>query len=488
MPLQVHDVELVDKSNFKYTDRVIIGMQANLANNSSPGVISSVAVDAAGSYATLPTIGTSGNGSGATLVPHMKALATTVITTAGSGYAPGETVTFSGGTGTAPILTISTTKLVSAAVNAAGTGYAPTDTITLAGGAFTSAAILTVATTKVISKAVLTAGTGYAINDTITVAGGAGATKAIFTVTHAKLVSAAVNAAGTGYAPGDTITLSGGTGTPAVLTVNTVSSGAVATFTITTPGDYTVLSTTFTQSSSSGIGTGATFNTGLFGVLTLTVTNAGSYTTNATTFTQFSTSGTGTGATFDTIVYGVNTFTISTPGIYQTNASSFTQSATSGTGTGATFNTALYGLLSFTVSTPGDLTVLASNPVATTSNGSGTGITLTPLYGITSIGVSAGGTGYDSGSDIAVTGGGSTGGGEGTITLGSQTNNPVTVSVDFGSTADLSNNYSVFVNPQQACLWHIADTTKTASGFDVILTPLSGGTIAAGLIDVLVVS
>lgn len=487
MPLQIHDHEVVDGSNLKYTDRVIFGLKSNFANLSSPGVISSVAVTAAGSYATLPTVGTSGNGSGATLVPHMKAISS-VVTAVGTGYAPGDTVTFVGGTGTAPILTISTTKLVSSAVNAAGTGYAPTDTITLAGGAFTTAAQLTVATTKVISKAVLAPGSGYAINDTITVAGGTAGTAAIFTVTHGQLVSAAKNAAGSGYAPGDTITLAGGTaGTAAVITVDTVSTGAIATFHISTPGDYTVLSTTFTQASTSGSGTGATFNTGLFGVLTATVTTAGSYTVNATTFTQASSTGSGTGATFNTIVYGVNTFTISNPGIYQTNAASFTQSATSGSGTGATFNTTAYGLLGFTISTPGSLTVLAANPVATTSNGSGTGVTLTPLYGINTITVSAAGTNYDSGSALAITGGGSTGGATGTITLGSQTGNAVTVPVTFGTGADLPSTYAVMVNPQQACFWEVDQASKTQSSFNVILTPSSGSaTIAAGVIDVAV--
>src|SRR5690606_19327782 len=121
-------------------------------------------------------------------------------------------------------------------------------------------------------------------------------------------VSVALDAAGSGYAPGDTITLAGGTaGTKAVVTVDTVSSGAIATFHISDAGDYTVTATSFTQDSTSGAGTGATFDTGLFGVLDFTVSTAGSYTTNAAAFTQDSTTGSGTGATFDTTVFGVNT-------------------------------------------------------------------------------------------------------------------------------------------------------------------------------------
>lgn len=72
--------------------------------------------------------------------------------------------------------------------------------------------------------------------------------------------------AGSGYTVGDTITLSGGLGyfwqsvTPAVLTVTSVSGGAVTGVSVTTPGFYNVLpSGTVSQASSSGAGTGATF-------------------------------------------------------------------------------------------------------------------------------------------------------------------------------------------------------------------------------------
>jgi hypothetical protein len=44
--------------------------------------------------------------------------------------------------------------------------------------------------------------------------------------------------------------------------------------------------------------------------------------------------------------------------------------------------------------------------------------------------------------------------------------------------------YSVQVTPNQACSASV--TNKTSSGFDVVLTPASGVTLAAGTFDVLV--
>jgi hypothetical protein len=69
--------------------------------------------------------------------------------------------------------------------------------------------------------------------------------------------SAAAAAGGTGYAVSDTITLPGG----AVLSVLTATSGVIGTVSVTTPGSYSSIPTNpVAQSSTSGSGTGATFN------------------------------------------------------------------------------------------------------------------------------------------------------------------------------------------------------------------------------------
>src|SRR6478752_4582041 len=124
MPLDIREVEVVDGSTIANQDRVVMGLLAGIPNLSSPGAIASVAVNTSGAYGSLPVIGTSGNGSSASLVARMKVVAAAVAA-AGSGYAPGDTITFTGGTASQQgIMTINTSKLVGVAVNAAGTGYA----------------------------------------------------------------------------------------------------------------------------------------------------------------------------------------------------------------------------------------------------------------------------------------------------------------------------------------------------------------------------
>lgn len=218
--------------------------------------IQSVTVTAHGSYTTLPTLGTSGPGSGATLNPVMDAL--------------------------------------SGVVAAAGTGYVPADTITLTGGTASANAILTVATTQV--------------------------------------VSAAINSGGSGYNIGDTIVLAGGTHTAAaVYTVDTVNgSGVIQTGHISSGGSYTVDASSFTQGSTSGVGTGATFNTVVYGVNTVTVSTPGSYTAlPSNPVSQGATSGIGTGATF-TMSWALLSVVVSAGGSGYNSSSAFTVSGSGG--------------------------------------------------------------------------------------------------------------------------------------------------------------
>lgn len=220
---------------------------SQICNATTNTGISSVTVNAAGSYTTLPTVNIIGPGSDATFVVHMDAL--------------------------------------TAAPSDVGSDYAPADTITLTGGTHSTAAIATVETTQ--------------------------------------LVSLSLNAAGSGYQVGDTIVLEGGTSSiAAILTVETVNgSGDLETFTITTAGSYTVNSATFTQGSTSGVGSGATFETGLFGVLTATVTTAGNYTAlPSNPVSQGATSGSGTGATLN-MTWGVLSVAVTAAGTGYTEES-----------------------------------------------------------------------------------------------------------------------------------------------------------------------
>ena len=76
-----------------------------------------------------------------------------------------------------------------------------------------------------------------------------------------------INAAGSGYVVGEVITLLGGTIVAAAkVRVLTVSSGAIATFTIDERGSYAATSASLTQASTSGSGTGATFQSATYAI------------------------------------------------------------------------------------------------------------------------------------------------------------------------------------------------------------------------------
>lgn len=162
----------------------------------------------------------------------------------------------------------STSQLATLALNAAGTNnYAPNDTINLTGGTQTTPAQLIVATTQV--------------------------------------VSATVAAGGTGGTPGtQTVTGTTGTGTKFQASVTVSGGGAItAVLSITVAGSYTVNPTSPTVEPVTGASlTGAQLNVKL-GVATFTIFNPGVFTVESLTFTQNTSSGTGTGATFQTATY-----------------------------------------------------------------------------------------------------------------------------------------------------------------------------------------
>lgn len=213
---------------------------SQLVTAASIASILSVSVVNAGSYATLPTLSTSGPGTGATLAPKMKAISASVAA-GGTGYAVADTITLTGGTETtATILTVDTVQLESTIINAGGSGYAVGDTIILAGGTFTSQAVATVAT--VAAGVILT----------VTVASGGSYSVAPTTFTQGS---------------------SSGSGTGATFETNVFGANVVA---VSTAGAYTVLpASPVAQGSTTGSGTGATFNV-LWGLLSVTVSAAGS--------------------------------------------------------------------------------------------------------------------------------------------------------------------------------------------------------------------
>jgi len=128
-----------------------------------------------------------------------------------------------------------------------GAGSGAAATANVVGGAITS-------------YTVTAPGTAYTSPPTVAVTGGGGSGA----TAHAtlKALSVAVQAGGSGYAVNDTITIAGGTFvTPVVITVNAVTIGVITAATVTVAGNYSVIaSSPAAQVSTSGSGTGGTFN------------------------------------------------------------------------------------------------------------------------------------------------------------------------------------------------------------------------------------
>lgn len=141
----------------------------------------------------------------------------------------------------------------------------------------------------------------YVRGDTIVIAGGTFVTPVTLRVLFTTVSSLSINAVGSDYAVNDTITLAGGSADRmAVVTVTSVDgSGGVTGIALSNGGKYTTNSATFTQASTSGVGTGATFASALFGPQELEIFAEGGYSVlPSNPVNQAATSGTGLGATF----------------------------------------------------------------------------------------------------------------------------------------------------------------------------------------------
>jgi hypothetical protein len=253
-------------------------------------------------------------------------------------YAPGDFITLAGGTALSPaVLEVTNSKLLSLLPNNPGTGYSPGDTVTLSGGTATSQAIVSVASivavaatgsytftdnpsdgdTLVINgvtwtfKATATASAQTQIQSTLagtisqlaadlTASSNASLTVANYTAQPTQLLIA-YGTAGTG---GNSYTIVVGAGTPATASGGTLTGGTtsgIGSVAVTTAGVYTALPSgaLMTQSSTSGGGSGATFQTALFGPNVVSISNPGAYSAvPSNPVAQDSTTGIGQGATF----------------------------------------------------------------------------------------------------------------------------------------------------------------------------------------------
>lgn len=105
----------------------------------SSGVITAISVINGGVFSSsaLPTIGTSVNGSGAVLVANLttNAISSITITTAGTGYKVGQTLTFTGGGGSGANISIATVgtegNILTFTITSGGSGYTSAPTVSV---------------------------------------------------------------------------------------------------------------------------------------------------------------------------------------------------------------------------------------------------------------------------------------------------------------------------------------------------------------------
>jgi hypothetical protein len=252
------------------------------------------------------------------------------------------------------VVTIAAFSVASATANdgAVSASYNQGDTVTLAGGTFSEAAVLTVNTTQLIAAPTVsssgTSGPGptYRPGDFITLSGGATTVQAQVQILTTIVNSVSIFAPGVGGTPGPaTVTGTTGTGTKFTADVVIGGGGAIASITSFTPGSYTTNpnynSTYFYDEPVTGGGLSSARLGITLGVGTVQLTNPGVFTANAPSgnFTQASTTGYGSGATFTGGIFGPSGLTVTTPGVYSVIPSNpVAQGATSGSGVGVTFN------------------------------------------------------------------------------------------------------------------------------------------------------
>lgn len=324
------------------------------------------------------------------------------ISVPGGGTSPLDLSRIRVGMLTAQAIPGPTGELTGAVVLNPGSGYTSIPTAAAANGSGATLTPSMAVATSAIAAAGGASSHSYAAGDTITLTGGTASQQVVLEVLSTLLVSAAVNAGGSGYAVNDTITLTsvgGTTVTPAVLKVATVSTGAVATVTIQSAGVFTGNPTSFTQASTSGSGTGATFNAPIYGVNAYAVQNAGSYSAlPSSPVSQGSSSGSGTGFQLTVNTWQLQSVAAS-GGTGYTNGSAITFTGGAGSGASAVGITNPIGEL-VTVAVTAWSTLPASYNVQVTPNGAcipyvtgktntGFNVTLQPLSSSVPVGASA---------------------------------------------------------------------------------------------------
>ena len=311
-----------------------------------------------------------------------------------------------------------------------------------------------VASTDGVTAGTVTAGSGYTALPTFAAAVG-GATVVAKSL---KAVGVpAVATAGLGVAINDTFDVTGGT--------------------LFTGGSKTRVTATHIKAISATVVNGG--GSGTPGAVTITGTTG--------TGTKFQATGTINGSG---VLVGPLTVTVA--GDYTANPTIAGDAVTGGSLSGATVALVM-GALTFSLTTAGSYTAVVANPAALTNVvGTGTGVTATVLYGLNTIEVTNSGSGYAVAGAPTFNAVSADGNGSGASVLGTVggNGNPMIsfVPVDLPiPPAPAAPSYVAMAQISGAGIGsYISVKEKTNYGFSVVVTPLSGGTLAAGAFDAIV--
>ena len=378
------------------------------------GTVAGITVTAAGSgYTSNPTVtfsGGGGSGAAATANRTGNTVTSITVTNAGSGYTSAPTVAITGGGGSAATATsaLSTGIITAVTLTSGGSGYlaAPDVIITSTGSGINADIIAIVEDGSVTGFAINNGGSSYvsgtttiafnahSINSTVATSGTAGQfTCGKSAIAVGDLVTITGTRAGTGtitgYTSGNVYKVSAISGSVTSITVTAVGSGYTSAPTVTISG---------------GGGTGATATATLTGntVTGITVTAVGSGYTSNPTITI--TGGGGTGATATTIapLPAVTGFTLKT-------TDDIAIVTTAGTLTGLTYTVKTNNyyetviLLKDAVNLEQNIKGYLTRCLTSVTSGSYAN------YSVSSVDVTAGGSGYTSNPTVAFSGGGGSG-------------------------------------------------------------------------------
>lgn len=215
-------------------------------------------------------------------------------------------------------------------------------------------------------------------------------------------------------------------------------------------------------------------------VTSVTITNGGLLSAVPT----LTTTGNGSGASF-TPILAAQGFVITGLGTgYSVNDVLTLSGGTSTLTAQVTVNTVngSGGVTSATLTRAGTYTAIPTGFLSFTG-GTGSGFQVGMTWLLASVTVNSGGSGYDGGSALVITGANTFPAAANLVI----NNLGVALTIPVTSFPNLPNSYGVWVNPGQDCRYYVPPTSKTNSGFNVILTPSSNTVaIVPGSIDILV--